>query len=295
MEINRGSFKSGLIDPIFNLTGKTWLKVTGVSVITNVVLVLVGIALFLMVLGSSNIFMQMITNPQSIKDNLYLLQSEMFVPSVILSFILFMLIALVIGAWNMYFSIKITDSQITTNNADFGVLFGKSFNVKVFTLLGVLLLIYLIYIVGVIISFLLATISGWLTFFAGLLLTIAMFRLILVIPAMMVGNHSLSSALEFSVKHIDWIRALKLFGIVILAILALIVIAIVVGLVSMIFLLLPFVGIAIRLLINMILGGFITALMVSALVGLYYHYAEEIVDAVTPEITPVDNPTEPSM
>lgn len=295
MEINRESFKAGLLDPIFNLTGKTWLKVTGASVITNLVIGAIGVALFLMVLGSSNMLMQMITNPQSIKDNLYLFQSEMFVPSVIITFILFLLIAIVAGAWNIYFSIKITDSQITTGQADFGELFGKSFNSRVFTLLGVTILIYLVFFVGVFISAILAYVSGWLTFFVGLFLTIAMFRLTLVIPAMMVGNHSLASALEFSVKHIDWLRALKLFGIVLLAFLAIIVVAIVLGLIGMGLAIIPFVGIVIKFAINLVFGGFITALMISALLALYYHYAEEVAEAAAPEIEQADEPSEPQM
>jgi len=295
MEINRGSFKAGLLDPIFNLTGKTWLKVTGASVITNLVLGAIGVALFLMVLGSSDILMQMITNPQSIKDNLYLLQSELFVPSFFLALFLFVLIAMVIGAWNIYFSIQITDSQITTGQADFGDLFKKSFSSRVFSLLGVTLLICLAFIVGVIISFLLASISGWLTFFAGLFLTIAMFRLTLIVPAMIVGNHTLGSAFEFSVKHIDWMRALKLFGIVLLVFLAIIVVGIVLGLIGIGLAIIPFVGIVIKLAINLVFSGFITALMVSALLALYYHYAEEVAEAVTPEADQTDFSSESSM
>lgn len=292
MEINRESFKGGLLDPIFNLTGKTWLKVTGVSIITNLVLGAIGATLFLMVLGSSDMLMQMITNPQSIKDNLYLFQSEMLVPSVILTFILFVIIAFVVGAWNIYFSIKITDSQIRTGQADFGELFGKSFSSRVFTLLGVTILIYLAFMVGVIIAFLLSFVSGWLTFFGGLFLTIAMFRLTLVIPAMMVGNQTLGSALEFSVKHINWMRALKLFGIVLLAFLAIVVVAIVIGLIGMGLAIIPFVGIVIKLAINLVFGGFITALMISALLALYYHYAEEVDEAAAPEVAQANEPSE---
>jgi len=202
---------------------------------------------------------------------------------------------MVIGAWNIYFSIQITDSQITTGQADFGDLFKKSFSSRVFSLLGVTLLICLAFIVGVIISFLLASISGWLTFFAGLFLTIAMFRLTLIVPAMIVGNHTLGSAFEFSVKHIDWMRALKLFGIVLLVFLAIIVVGIVLGLIGIGLAIIPFVGIVIKLAINLVFSGFITALMVSALLALYYHYAEEVAEAVTPEADQTDSSLESSM
>ena len=119
-----------------------------------------------------------------------------------------------------------------------------------------------------------AAFSGVLAFLLFLVVCVVCMRFALVIPAFIVGNYDFSSSFKFSFYHIDWKRALKYFGIAFLSMLVLMGVSLIIGLISGLFSLIPFLGIIIQMAVNIFFSVIMMAIMTSAMVGLYYRYAE---------------------
>lgn len=274
-------FKNDIFTTIFQLTGKTWVKIT----IAYALLTIIS-QLFSKLIGADainkkfeTIFSdpQIFSNPEALKEVFSSSTMLDIVPeNFMMLMIPFIMISLLISAWVYNFSFITSNDVIKGEAYDFSTTAKRSINSGVFKIIGVLILIYLIFIVSILISAAAGAISGFLTFLLFLAVLVMIFKFTLILPAFIIGNQSLGEAFSYSFRHITFIRALKLFGISILALLVFIFMGVIVGAVSLLFLMIPLVGPIIQVVISAIIGGFMTAVTASALVGLYYRYAEQL-------------------
>lgn len=278
MNTYQQGFKNEILNSIFNLSGKLWLKVTGAYTMQYLIIIIVAVLSFIS-LGIFNDIKSLssMNNPQELLAFYQnLLQSFALTPK----FFVFIFLMIVIGgfltSWFYNFTFLLADVQIKKDRSDFGQIFQESFSKDVFRIFGGALLLYLISIAGLVLVVVSATISGWITFLLFIAYAVFMNKFFLVLPALITGKMNLSNAFSFSFEHMTTNRCFKLFGIMILTFLVLIVVAIVIGLIAGIFSFIPVFGQVIQIVIQILFGGFTAAFTVAALIGLYYRYAPEI-------------------
>jgi hypothetical protein len=269
-------FRTEITNSVFEVSAKTWLRITGVYAINMIVLFLfVALGVLFFLKEGFNFPMGGYQDP----ENMLQLYRELFdmvvrLPGFILYIIVVFFIILLVSAWAYTLGFIIVDDYARGGRKRFSEQFNQSFTSKVFLFLGAALVIYLILLVGIFIAISLATISGFLAFLGILAVFIFINKLILVLPALMVGNQDFGEAFAFSVRNINLARTFKLFGVEILFFLALLVAGVVIMLLSMAFMAIPVAGQLIQMLIQIALGGMIMALFITALVGLYHRYAQ---------------------
>ncbi|MDN5202360.1 hypothetical protein QQ008_13320 [Fulvivirgaceae bacterium BMA10] len=286
MNIYQQGFRTNILDTIFKVVGQIWLKVTGgyaIYYITTIILVAIAFLMFIFDGADFDIFGELM-NPENLRDPEELkriaddLSVVLLTPRFAVVIGVLSIIVLVLVSWSYYFAFLVANQQITERKSDFNTAFGKSLGTDVFKLLLALILIYVILLVGSVAAAMTINVSGYIAFLLFVLLFIGIFKLTLIVPAIAVGNLSISEAFSFSLKHITWLRALKLFGISILATFAFSMAAVIIWVMSLIFAFIPILGQIVQLAINIMISGFIMAFTVSALTGLYYRYADEIED-----------------
>jgi hypothetical protein len=281
----QANFRTDILNTIFKLTGKTWLNILYAYLIYSVsFLILGGVIAGVAFLGLIDI-----DNLPSIIDNsrnpspeeallmLNDLSSMVLTPGFIVLFILLFIVVLVLASWNYYYAFIAVDSEVKDKNFSFADIFKLSINYGVVRVIGISLLINIIVVVlffGVAMS---SMLSGLLAFLLFIVASLIVFRLILVLPAYIIGNKDLNTSFAFSFHHINWIRALKLFGISILALIALMIVGLIISLITGMLSFIPFVGPIIQMGVNILLGAVMMTFMVSAVVGLYYRYAEDLI------------------
>jgi hypothetical protein len=274
-------FKNDFFSAIFDLTKKTWLKITYAHLIyTGVFFILGGLITAIALLGvpDLNIFADVFTNP-SPEESLLLIEqlTDIFLtPEFILFFVIIFLVILVLASWNYYFAFNTIDQEVKGNSYNFGQLLRASFSYGVVKLIGISLLLNIIIYILFIAAIMSVAFSGLLAFLLFLIVCVITMRFILVMPAYVLGNYDLNSSFAFSFYHITWARAFKLFGIGILVMFALVGASLIIGLISGLFALIPFIGVVIQMAIQTLFGAIMMALTVSAVVGLYYRYAPDL-------------------
>lgn len=275
-------FKKEIFNYVFKLTGKTWVKITFSQLILTLVMLVFGVIVGLTAYASgplAGLFEnpQTFNNPEEIQN---LLSSsaftEMFTAGFIIIMLIFIFIILFVGSWLYNFAFITADMNVKGKNADFMTILRLSFNGGILKIIGSSILLYLISAIAYAIAFYTASFSSILCFFLVLFVSVFIYKFTLVLPAYVIGGKSLSESFSYSYKHITWLRALKLFGASILAIIILFLIAMIIGLIAMLFAMIPFLGPLIQLAINTVFGGIMMALFVSVMVGLYYRYADNI-------------------
>ncbi len=271
-------FKTDFFNGLIALSKKTWLKITysysiyyGAAIIIG--LMFAGIAL----LGvfDKELFTDMMGSP-SPEDSLLLLQqiSDLILtPEIIISFIIVIIIVIIMASWNYYFAFLASDAEIKGEEYSFGELLKMSFSQEVFKLAGITIVLNIIISLMFFIAAFSASFSGILAVLMFLAVFVISMRFILVLPAYIIGNYDLNSAFAFSFHHINWSRALKFFGICILAFLVLIGISLIIGLISGVISFIPFIGPIIQIIINVFFGAIMMVITISGLTGLYYRYA----------------------
>jgi hypothetical protein len=290
-------FKTDFFNGVFSLTKKTWLKLLYAYIMYYVaMMVLGGLFALVAIMGSMDLsfFAEMIGNPNpSPEDSLFFIQqfSDMVTtPEFLIPLVILFLILLVMGSWNYYFAFVATNSEVKGEQKTFGQLLRQSFNVEVFKLIGISLVLNIIIWIIFFIAIMSATLSGVLAFLLFLVACVVSMRFTLVLPAYVIGNYDFGSSFAFSFYHINWKRALKYFGIAILAMMIIMGVSLIIGLISGIFSLIPFLGLIVQTAINIVFGAIMMAVMVSAMVGLFYRYAE--VPGETKSTENIDSSTE---
>lgn len=277
MNIYQEGFRTDISASIFKLTGKTWLKITGIYAITSIagyiLMFLLGMLFFRNIFFS--FFNANTSNPAEITGIIQSLFASLnimfFVGIALLS--LFLLLSM---SWVNNFALMLSDSVIKDDNSNFENVFKNSFNKKVFALFGTTLLIYLIFAVGGLLAALTAMIHPAIMILALLIYFILSFKMFLIIPAMVLGNKTVVESFVFSFKHITFIRALKLFGISILVFIVFFLIALVSTLITSVFKEIIVLNMVVSTIINIFLGGIFMALLISSGTGMYFRYAEDI-------------------
>lgn len=275
-------FKSDFFNGVFALSKKTWLKLLFAYLIYYLsMLILGGIFALIAMVGSVDLsfFSELIGNPNpSPEDSLFFIEqfsAMVMTPEFLIPMIILFIILLIMGSWNYYFAFLATNSEVKNENKTFRELLKLSFSNNVFKLIGISLLLNIIVWAMFALVIMSATLSGILAFLLFLIVCIACMRLTLVVPAYIVGNYDFSSSFAYSFHHIDWKRAIKYFGIFILAIMVIMGISLIIGLISGIFSLIPFLGMIIQMAVNVFFSVIMMAIITSAMVGLFYRYSEQ--------------------
>ena len=275
-------FRTDLLNAIFSLTGKTWLNIAYAYLIYMLAaLVIVG-GLAGAIIFTGVIDFDLFNNiphnssPEDTLDFLRELSTGFLTPSFLLFIFLMFIVIMIIASWNYYFAFIAVDSEVKGHQFSFSQLLNLSLNYGIAKVIGVSILMNIIIVVLFFAAIMSAKISGLLAFVLFLVASVIVFRFILVLPAYIIGNKDLNNSFAFSFYHINWIRALKLFGISILGMLALLIAGLIIGLISGMLSFIPFIGPLIQMAINAFLGAIMMAFIVSAVVGLYYRYAEDI-------------------
>lgn len=278
MNTYQQGFKSDLLNTVFSLAGKLWLKITGAYAIQSIVILII-MAAGLLSLGFYDDFAAIgkMTNPQEIL-NYYqnIIESLVITPKFYIGMFVFVIIGGIIGSWFYNFAFMLTKAQIKEEQSSFSSLLQLSFSKDVFKLFGAALLIYLIFTVGAIIAAVSTVVSGFMTFILFLVLIVFMNKFFLVIPAIALEKKTLSESFTYSFKHMTWGRAFKLFGVMILTGIILGIVYLIILLVAKLFGFIPVLGKIIEFAIQLGMGGFISALIVAALSALYYRYSDDI-------------------
>jgi len=279
-------FRSDFFNAVFDLAKKTWLNITYAHLIyTGVFFVLGGIiaAVAIMEFSDLSVFAEMFNNP-SPEDSLLLIQqlSDIFLtPEFLILFIILFLVVLILASWNYYFAFNTVDAEVKGNQFNFRQLLNYSFSYGVVKLIGITLLLNIIIYIMFAAAIMSIAFSGLLAFLLFLIVCVISLRFILVMPAYVLGNYDLNSSFAFSFYHITWARAIKLFGMGILIMMALIGVSLIISLVSGLLALIPIIGIVLQMAINTFFGAIMMALTVSAIVGLYYRYATDLPSTTT--------------
>jgi hypothetical protein len=283
-------FKTDFFSGVFAVAKKAWLKITYAYSIYYISALLIGgllAAIALLGVVDADFFEDILDDPTP-EHSLLLIQQMgdvILTPKFIISFIIVFVILMILASWNYYFSFITVNSEIKKEEYSFGELLKQSFNIEVFKLVGIILLLNII----VTLIFAVAVLGISMNIFLGLILFLAAFvlimRFVLVIPAFIVGNYDFNSSFAFSFHHINWSRAFKFFGISILAIMVLIGVSLLIGLVSTIFSLIPFIGPLINIGINVVFGAIMMSVMVAGATGLYYRYSDVNINGSTETIS----------
>ncbi len=270
--VNKASFKSDIFDAIFKVAGKTWMKVTGVVILNNAIVILLAVLPILAILGTDSPIFQLFSNPEYFQQNQGEFQAILYTREVGGALLILLFVAIFVGAWSLVTNLRITNSQILTGNADLRIHLAQSFTWDIVKLFGVFLLFYLLLMVGFTVAAMFAVATVWLTILVLLIFLVFLAKFSLVIPAMFVGGMSLSNAIHFSNSNITWHRALRLLGIIVLAVILMLVALMIVGMLTLVLVKIPFVGVVLQYLLQWVLAGFMATLGCAALVGLYYRY-----------------------
>lgn len=277
MNIYQEGFRDDILSSIFKLTSKIWLKITGIYVINSIVgiIIFIPIALLLFKDNLTTFFTMNKSNPTEIAS-FYQSLFEDFSALLIAGIIIIVFILILISSWVNYFSLLLSDREIKGGDTSFDEILKKSFNNRVFSIFGCMLLIYLFFVIGGFVSAITAMIHPIIVFITFLIFLILIFKLFLVIPALILGDKSLIDSFAFSFKHITFVRALKLFGISILVMIIIFFIALIFQALTSIFKDYMIVGIVINYAFNILLGGIMMTLLVAAGSAMYFRYAEDI-------------------
>ncbi len=282
MNIYQQGFKEDILTTIFKLTGRTWLKITGVYSIQAIISrILLLIVISTVVIGELDYteFAASMNDPQVMLE----FYQEFFdtikgSPAVLTSILVLGLIFCFIVSWSTNIKLLFTDSEIRKGQIPYNELFRKSFSTDVFRIFGAFVLLYLIIAGLFVLVGAVAEISGFLSFVFILGIFVFMFRFILVIPAMIIGKLSIKEAFLWSMNNITWLRGGKILGIGFLAFLILVVVFFIIGIISAAFAFIPVIGPIILLAVNILSLGVLNALTVSTTMGLYFRYSDEIED-----------------
>ena len=271
-------FKNDLWNGIWLNTKKMFKPMTIISIISFALSMLLMFTVFVRIFGPA--ITESVTNPGSMFDPESMMERSQAMQDFMLSngptnvfalMGLFYIVMLVVGSWVINFFLLISESVVNTGSGDVSNAFKSSFNKNVFRIVLFVLLNLAIYIGLAMVSALLAGISPFLMILAVLVIVVFLLRLSAGYGAIVHGGMGVSEAFSFSLKHITWVRAIKiiLVGFVISLIYGLVFLAIggladLIGTAGMILLFVAQIGLSILM----------YSLMTTAYSAMYYRYAD---------------------
>lgn len=271
-------FKSDLWNGIWLNTKKMFRPMTIISIVSFALSMLLVFTIFVKIFGPT--ITESVTNPgsmfdlESMEERSQAMEDFMMSngPSNIFAIVgLFYVVMLVVASWVINFLLLISESVVNTGSGDVLGAFKSSFNKNVVRILVYILLTLVIYMGLGFVSALLAGINPFIMILALLVVVVFLLRLSAGYGAIVHGGMGVSDAFSFSLKHITWVRAIKI-----------ILVAFVIGLIYTLVLLavggvadlIGSAGIAILFIGQIAMGILMYSLMTTAYSAMYYRYAE---------------------
>jgi hypothetical protein len=268
-------FQTSILDTIFKVGQETWEKIgiayLGYNAATIAIMLVVGTGVF----ATGMIGLDDLANSEEFAQRM--IMGDLNIAFFVIMGII-MIPMLFVMTWFEIIKFSIVDDKIKTGKINLKNAFEKSKDVGfIFKILGSMVGLYILTVAGLsILGFAGAAVTPALgvgLVFVGLFATI---KLTLVIPAMVLGHKTFDEAMSFSIKHITFIRSLKLIGIGILACLIFGLVGAVMSIPAMMLASLPVLSGLFQLLFQLAIGLFGTVFGTVAMTGLYYRYAPEI-------------------
>ncbi|MBX2842715.1 MAG: hypothetical protein KTR26_13170 [Flammeovirgaceae bacterium] len=269
-------FKGDIFSAIFNLTGKTWLKVSGIYALNMLGMIIIFGIVLVGLMGISQDMLKDLQDPAEVQKLTEEFTSLFTNPTNIIYLFIALFAFGVIGSWGYYFAFILTEMQIKNGAADFNTALGYSFRRGVIELFLIGILLYIIAVILIALSFATYGLASFLPFLLVPVCLLLIFRFTLVIPASIVGGYSFVESFNYSLKHITWVRSLKLVGISFLFITGILTAYVIIGMISLLFAVMAEIGQIIQFIVQVAFGGFMMALVVAALTALFYRYEEDI-------------------
>ncbi len=268
-------FKSDFIKAANKLVRRTWVKISLIYAITSIIMTVIATDFIFSMVGINVDYFANAFDPRTITDSFENVLREIMSPSFILGITIITILSVIIQAWiyNLYFLVVRSETEGAAE--DIQTTLNKSFSNNVLKIIGVILLMYAALLVGLLVIALIGKLIGVLFIFIGLIVLLAIiFKLILTIPAITLGDMSALEAFTFSWNKIAWKTAFKYLGIAFVAGIALMIVFVIVGAILSIFSFIPLIGTAVQFIAGVAIGAIITTCSIAILTGLYYRNIE---------------------
>lgn len=276
---NLKKLQQNYLDTIIDCTKKTFLPITGVYILTQIVLVLLMILIFVGIIGAniddlSNVFSgRNLTT--ALTESIGLLIGGFSVLSIVI---------FLIYSWFYNFGIYLSHQYLVRNEVNVALAFEKSFTKKIFSTFFIFLItggLFLALFIAFI--FLLAFFKGGFSSMVSFLIVL-LFQVILMVffirfsiavPISLLSNEPVIASIGASFKSISLKNALRYVGILFITLLGMgVMLLIVYGIITAIFSSMGILGTILSSIFQVILYGFALALMFHAIIDLYYeHFA----------------------
>ncbi|MCB9263014.1 MAG: hypothetical protein H6607_11625 [Flavobacteriales bacterium] len=185
--------------------------------------------------------------------------------------IVFLLVIWAFASWIYNFLLMVSHEVLENGSASIGNVFAKSFNKKVLLTMGFLLMIFVMYLVGILLSTALAAVHPILMFLGIIVLFVFLTRFLGGIPAIVHGDMGVMDSINYSFRNIDWVRAIKIVLILIAFFIVYILFLLLMGSITN---LMGSAGSVLGVLVSIFVAILMAALSTSALSATFYRYAE---------------------
>ncbi|MCT4637552.1 MAG: hypothetical protein N4A72_07575 [Bacteroidales bacterium] len=289
-------FKTDYLSTTFTLFSKTWKNIL-ISTLLSSIAIMPFIMIFTFYVFADNLELLAelgnITNPNEQREFMQeLLLDNSFVNTFkssgfITWSVTLMLLVFIIWAWGSNFALISNKKVVKGIDNRFNDCFRESFNINVFKIFAVQILIIIAFFIALMITGFISgalSLPGIITFLLTLLVFIFMFKAILIIPAIVVGELSLGEAISYSFKNMSFLRCLKYTGYSIIVLIALIILSLVLAFIAIPLSMIPFIGVVFSFAFRVVVNASMSTLNYSAFAGMYLRYFNPEI----PEIPTVD-------
>jgi len=283
MNITQQGFRTNIVSTVFDLSGKMLLKMTLAYLLYYIAVIIIMIPCLIYIFGfSMDTLSALMEGDQQAITEWAQEYSQLFISGgfkkFIGPFVVVLIIIMIVYSWAYNLFFIISGEQIVHGKTDFGAALKISFSKTVWEILALTFIILLIFgaVIAIVAGIGTITDSGLAVFLFSCIACVFLLRFSLLFPALAHGEMPLVETFNYSLHHITWLRAMKLFGVGILAFVCILLAAVIVGIISNLFAMIPAVGLVFNQAINIFFGGYMTALMIAGMSGLYYRYAPDI-------------------
>ncbi len=269
-------FKTKFLSTAFHLTKKTWLNNMLAMLIFIAGFIPVYIIMFIVMMYSAfdmielNTFAETHSQSGNFITDVFINNPFFNRNNVIMMLIIYTVIFL-LTSWLINLSMLFTKKSIKGEIYSFGNCFKESFNKTIFKILALQFITIITYIALGAIAFSIGYFTDCVA--AGVILFVILigllFKYILVIPALVIGDMRFAEALKFSFTRISTLKCFKYYGISILCYIMLIIALIILMLAMFPIMLIPILGVLIVLALQIGMYISIHSFGISVLSGLF--------------------------
>lgn len=274
-------FKDDIFSGVVDLIKNIWKPIFMGYIIFYIITRLLGFGMMALfgfdkVLEMTNSIQEWMLDPEKAEEYGAFILEKIQQPEIIVALILAIAFGLLVMGWSYNFVYRVIEEEVKGSEVDVQRELSWSFNNKIYGIIGIsflyIIISWIVFGVGVGIS---AAISPFLLIISIPLIIFFIIKLILALPAYVLGDLSIPEAFKFSYDHLTAYRVLKVIAIAIAFVAALILISIVLQTIS------TFIvsgNSTLTYIMSTIMGFFTNALMVTVIgacfSALYYRYAE---------------------